>query len=59
VGGDQNGEEGSHVGRDGQQVGVYLRIAKGGDDGWEEEGEGIDGRDDGEEVYGQEDGVLV
>lgn len=56
---DQDGEEGGHVGRDGEQVGIYLGVAEGGDDGGEEEGEGVDGRDDGEEVDGEEDGVPV
>lgn len=59
VGGDQDGEEGSYVGWDGQQVGFDFCVAESGDDGWEEEGEGVDWGDDGEEVDGEEDGVPV
>lgn len=59
VGSNQDGEEGRHVRWDGQQVGVYLGVAEGGDDSWEAKGERVDGRDDGEKVYGQEDRVPV
>ena len=59
VGPEQDGEEADDVGRDGEELGRHARVSERGDDGGEEETEGVDWSDDGEEIEGQEPGVDV